>query len=456
MVYKMMPECYRYLPGFVRRSLEGRIYLRRVIDNTGWVLAERVLRYTVGFLVGVWIARYVGPSDYGLLNYAAAFVGVLAFMSTLGLDSLAVREMVQDPQSRGEILGTLLLMRLVGGVLLIIIAVVGLTILQPGDPRATPLIIVISLAQCLQAFDSIDCWFQSIMSSRFTVFAKAAALLTISVVRVVLIIAHAPLIAFAWAILAESTLLALAMLATYRRSGQALTSLRAVLVRAKQLAAGGWPMLLSAAVVAAYSRIDQVMLGQMAGFPQVGAYAVAVRIVEVSYVLPAVIVSSVFPAMIKSRELGRDLSEARIQRLYDLMLWMGIAIALPLSILAPVIVNTLVGHAYAAASPSLALLAWMPVVVFLGLARQKWLVAENAMKAAMAVEIVACVVNVLGNLVLIPRHGASGAAMASLLAAVGATLLVAPFSQPIRRSLAMFLVATQAPLRIVRRGRSHR
>jgi O-antigen/teichoic acid export membrane protein len=456
MVYKMTPAYYRYLPGFVRRSLEGRSYLRRVIDNTGWVLAERVLRYTIGFLLGVWIARYVGPLDYGLLNYAAAFVGVLAFTSTLGLDSLAVRDMVQNPQARGEILGTLLLMRLAGGVLLIIGAVVGLSILQPGDPRATALIILISLAQFLQAFDSIDCWFQSITSSRFTVLAKAAALLAMSVVRVILILGHAPLIAFAWAILAESTLLALAMLAAYRLSGQRLTSLRAALARAKQLVTGGWPLMLSAAVVAAYSRIDQVMLGQMAGFSEVGAYAVAVRIVEVSYVVPAVIVSSVFPAMIKSRELGRDVFEARIQRLYDVMLWMGVAVALPLSILAPLIVHTVAGNAYAGASPSLALLAWMPVWVFLGLARQKWLVAENALRAAMAIEIAACVLNVLGNLVLIPRHGATGAAMASLLAVAGATLLVAPFSRPIRRSLAMFLVATQAPLRIVRRDRSHR
>jgi len=452
----MMPAWYRYLPGVLRRRLEGRSYLRRVIDNTGWVLAERVLRYTIGFLVGVWIARYVGPSDYGLLNYAAAFVGVLTFMSTLGLDSLAVRDMVQNPGASGEILGTLLLMRLAGGVLLIIGAVAGLMILQPGDSRAPTLVLLVSLAQLLQAFDSIDCWFQSIMSSRSTVFAKAAALLSMSAVRVVLILAQAPLVAFAWAILAESTLLALAMLAAYRLSGQRLTSLRTALARAKQLVTGGWPLMLSAAVVAVYSRIDQVMLGQMAGFPEVGAYAVAVRIVEVSYVVPAVIVSSIFPAMIQSLELGRDVFEARIQKLYDLMLWMGVAVALPLSILAPLIVHTVAGDAYAAASPPLALLAWMPVWVFLGLARQKWLLAENALKAAMAIEIAACVLNVLGNLVLIPRHGATGAAMASLLAAAGATVLVAPFSRPIRRSLTMFLVATQAPLRIVRRERPQR
>ena len=390
----MTPLWVRFLPWFARRPLEGRGYLQRVIVSAGWLLAERVLRYTVGFLVGIWVARYVGPEQYGLLNYSLAFVTVFAYMSTLGLDSLAVREMVRDRGVRDEMLGTLVTMRLVGGVMMLVAVAIGMTLLRPADPRAAALIALISLAHVVQAFDVIDCWFQSALMSRFAFGAKATAVLTVAVVRIILITAHAPLIAFAWAILAESTLLAAGMLVAYKWSGAPLDALRPRMARAKALVREGWPLMLLALVAAIYLRIDQVMLGQLAGFAEVGAYAVAARVVEVCYVIPAVLMAAVFPAMVKSKEGDVGQYEARLQRLFDAMLWLAVIIAVPLSLLAPVVIDTLLSSAYAEAGPVLAILAWMPVWVFFSMARQRWLFAENAFRAAMAVEIVGCGLNI--------------------------------------------------------------
>jgi PST family polysaccharide transporter len=137
------------------------------------------------------------------------------------------------------------------------------------------------------------------------------------------------------------------------------------------------------------------------------------------------------------------------------MIWLAVIIAVPMSILAPIIVNVLVGNAYADAAPVLGILAWMPIWVFFGMARQRWLIAENQLRVAMAVEILGCTLNVLCNLLLIPRYGAVGAAAAALFAAAGSTLFLAPFVPSIRRSVRMLLVATTAPLRILRSGLSH-
>lgn len=452
----MNPAWLRHLPLFARRHLEGRTYLQRVISNTGWLLVERTLRYTIGFLVGVWIARHVGPEQYGLLNYAGAVIVVLAFMSTLGLDALAVRDIVRDPAARDETVGTVLVLRLAGGLLMVLAAAAIAYSADHGDPRAAVMIMLISVAQLLQAFDSLDCWFQAVVASRYTVFARMTALLTMTAVRIALIVTHAPLVAFAWAILAESTVLALAMLVVYRRSGQRIGAWRATMARAAALLREGWPLMLSALVAAASLRIDHVMLGQMAGFAEVGAYAIAVRIVEVSFVIPAVVIASVFPAMISAKQQDRVTYEARIQALFDSMLWSALAIAVPLSLLAGVVVRVLAGNAYAAAGPVLEVLAWMPVLVFLGVIRQRWLLAENQLGAGLAVEAAGCGLNVLANLVLIPRHGAVGAAYASLIGSAFATVLVAPFSSGIRNSLTMYLSAAFAPLRILRRLAAHR
>lgn len=445
-----MSPWLRFVPPFVRRRLAARSYLQRVISNAGWLLGERVLRMLIGFLVGIWIARYLGVEQYGLLNYAAAFVGVLAFLGSPGVEPLAVRDMVRDPDSRDGTLGTLLALRLAGGLGLVVLAAVAILLLRPGDSVAATLVILISLGQLLVAFDAIDCWFQARVASRYAVIAKACAFVVATALRVLLIVLEAPLSAFAWAIFGEAVLFALAMLAAYRLSGSRITAWRASLARTRALLAEGWPLMLSAFFAAVYLRIDQVMLGEMAGFAEVGAYAVAVRMVEVLYVVPAVIAASVFPAILKSKDLGRPLYEARIQALYDAMLWMAVALAIPLCILAPLIVGWLFGEAFRPAGPVLSVLAWMPVWVFLNAARQKWLSAENALKAGMAVEAAACALNVLGNLLLIPRYGALGAAAASLLAVGGASLVVAPFSPAIRKSLMMFLAAATAPLRALR------
>jgi polysaccharide transporter, PST family len=444
------------IPPFLRRRLAARSYLQRVIGNAGWLLGERALRMVMGFLVGIWIARYLGVEQYGLLNYATAFVGILAFFGSPGLEPLAVRDMVREPDSRDSTLGTLLALRLAGGLGLVLLAAAAILLLRPGDGVAATLVILISLAQVLMAFDAIDCWFQARVTSRYAVIAKASAFLAATAARVVLILADAPLTAFAWAIFGEAVLFVLAMLAAYRLSGLAPGAWRASRARARSLVAEGWPLMLSAFFAAVYLRIDQVMLGDMSGFAEVGTYAVAIRLVEVLYVVPAVIAASVFPAILKSKELSRPLYDARIQSLYDAMLWMAVVLAIPLCILAPLIVHWLFGDAFAAAAPALAVLAWMPVLVFLNAARQKWLWAENALKAGLAVEAAACALNVVGNLLLIPRYGAVGAGIASLIAMTGATVIVAPFSSAIRQSLRMFLTAATAPVRVLRDGLSGR
>ena len=448
-VTRMVPGWVKILPSFLRRVLEERRYLQRVVANTGWVFAERLLRYTVGFLIGIWVARYLGPSEYGLLNYSLAFVTVFAFLSTLGVEPLAVRAMVKDGAARDETIGTLVALRLIGGLLLVIVVIAGATLLHLGDALAIPLIVFVSFAHFIQAFDAIDSWFQSALILRFSFAAKATAVLTGALIRILLIASHAPLIAFAWAILAESTVLAVGMLLAYRRSGASLAAMRPRLSKALSLLSEGWPLMLSACVAALYLRIDHVLLGRMVGFAEVGAYAVATRVVEVSYILPAVLMAAVFPAMVKSRESDPAMYDARIQRLFDLIVWLAFCIAIPTSLFASAIVDLLLSNAYAAAGPVLAVLAWMPVLVSFGMVRQKWLIAENALRVAMLVEVVGCALNVLLNLMMIPRFGAVGAAWSALFAAAGSTLLLFPFVPSIRRSLRMFVVAVAAPLRLL-------
>ena len=121
------------LPVIVRKQLEGRHNLQKIIGNIGWMLADKVLRMVVGLFVGIWVARYLGPEQFGFLSYAGAYVALFSAIATLGLDGIVVRELIREPERRNEILGTAFVLKLMGGVVLFLLTVGSITWFWQGD-----------------------------------------------------------------------------------------------------------------------------------------------------------------------------------------------------------------------------------------------------------------------------------------------------------------------------------
>jgi len=435
------------VPRFARKHLHGRHELQLVLGNTAWLIFDRALRMVVAFAIGIWLARYLGPDQYGVFNYAIAFVALFGVIANLALEGLAIRDLVRNPGAKDEILGTLFLLRLGGGLIAWALALCTLLVLRPGQPLLAWLVAILAAAPLFQAFDVIDYWFQARVASKYSVYARGAAFFVVSVAKVVLILAKVPLVAFAWTVMAEAVLGGIGLLYTYRATGQHVRHWRMTARCAMSLLVEGWPALVSGFLILVYMRIAQVMLGEMASFADVGSYSVAIRLVEVWYIVPVTLTASLFPAIIRSKEMGPVEYRGRIQHLYDLVLWMAIIVAVPVSFLAPWIVNLLFGPGYAAAGPVLSLQCWMATWVFFGVARAKWLYAEGALKQAMAVEVMSALINIAANVLLIPAYGAVGASVASLIAAFCANFVVAVFSRVIRQSMAMYFTALAAPVR---------
>ena len=171
----------RLLPSFIRSRLEGRQTLQKIISNTGWLFADRALRMGVGLLVSVWVARYLGPTQFGQLNYVIAFVALFATFATLGLDGIVVREVVRNPAAEWEILGSAFMLKLCGGALTAVGAVVFISVLRPGDILSRWLVGIVAAGAVFQAFDVIDFWFQSQVLSKYVVLAKNGAFLLTAV-----------------------------------------------------------------------------------------------------------------------------------------------------------------------------------------------------------------------------------------------------------------------------------
>jgi len=430
----MKPPWTRFLPARMRSALEGRQGLRSIISNTGWLFADKIIRMGAGLLVGVWVARYLGPDRFGLLSYAGAFAALFAAIATLGLDGIVVRNIVREPESRDTTLGTAFVLKLIGGSASFLLTLGAVFLVRPADPLTQWLVGLAAAGTLFQSLDVIDFWFQSQVLSRYTVYAKNAAFLLVAVAKVVLILVQAPLIAFAWAGCAEIALGAAGLVLAYRNTGRSLGEWRVDTTLARDLLRDSWPLILSGIVIMVYMRIDQVMLGQMAGDREVGVYSAAVRLAEVWYFIPMSIVSSVFPSIVEARSAGDGPFYRRLQKLYNLMAFLGYAVALPVTFLAGPVIRLLFGAAYDSAGPMLALLIWAGLFTNLGVARSTFLTAMNWTRVHFLTVSLGCVINVVLNLLLIPRYGGMGAVAASCAAYWFAAHGACFFYRPLQRT----------------------
>lgn len=410
------------------QNLQQHSGFMKYFKNTSWLFGEKILRMVVGLFVGIWVARYLGPEQFGLFSYAQSFVGLFTAIATLGLDGIVVRELVKDESRRDELIGTAFYLKLIGAIAVLIVLAVAIQFTS-NDHYTNVLVFIIASATIFQAFNVVDMYFQAKVLSKYVVYANVISLFISSIVKIVLILNDAPLLAFAWATLFDSVVLALGFIYYYVKNSSIFNIKNLIFKRetAVSLLKDSWPLILSGFVVSIYMKIDQVMIQEMMGSEAVGQYAAAVRISEAWYFIPIVIASSLFPAIINAKAHSEELYYARLQKLYDFMVWMAIAIAFPMTFLSDWVIHLLYGEQYFPAGSVLMIHIWAGVFVFLGVASGKWLLSENLQIFSTINTSIGAIVNIWLNYILIPRIGLEGAAWATLISYFMAAYLCLSF-----------------------------
>nr|WP_290443804.1 flippase [Halomonas sp. Mc5H-6] len=397
------------------QSLKEHGGFRRYAANTSWMMCEKILRMFVGLFVGIWVARYLGPEQFGLLSYAQSFVFLFTAIATLGLDGIVVRELVKDQSRRDELLGTAFGLKFIGAFLILPVLWLAVQITS-NDSYTNLLVFIIASATIFQSFNVIDFYYQARVKSKYVALANGVALGTSSAIKIALILNEAPLIAFAIMVTFDAFILSLGLIFFYITSSRKrLLGWKFSAVTAKQLLKDSWPLILSGLVISVYMKIDQVMIKEMLNADAVGQYAAAVRLSEAWYFIPMVIANSLFPAVINAKKNSEELYLQRLQRLYTLMVWIAIGIALPMTFLSDWLITLLYGLEYQKTAGVLMMHVWAGLFVFLGVASGKWLLNENLQLYSMFNTSVGAIANVGLNLFFISYFGVYGAAVATLI-----------------------------------------
>ena len=387
---------------------------KKYFANTSWLFFERILRILISFIVTIFVVRYLGPKDFGLYSYTISFAWLFASFSSLGLESISTREVVKFPERKDEINGTVFFLRLAGGIVAFVVTGVTLAIMQE-ETYTTILILIFSGSFIFQAFTSIEYYFRGIVNAKYNAYALSASVIISSGLKVLFIIQEASLIYFVIAAAAEYVFLAAGLVIVYRHNNLSIFSWKYSKQLASSLLKDSWPLALSGIVVMIYMRIDQVMIKNMMSDEAVGYYSAAVRLCEAWYFIPVTLCNAIFPAIVNAKNVNEQFYNNRMQKLYDLLTWLAIGIAIPVTIFSALIIQLLFGADFAAASPVLTVYIWAGVAVFLGVASSQYLINENFTKLSFFRTSVGMVLNVVLNIIFIPMYGIIGSAVATLI-----------------------------------------
>lgn len=403
--------------------------MKRIFSYTSWSVADQLVRLGVGMIVSVALARYLGPHQFGLYSIVLATVAIASCLVPLAADAIVTRELVMRPEATPTILGSQALLRLIGTCTAAAASTIAIMALHPDIEHLWIVALVASAGLLLQPFDAIGVWLNAKLLAKANVAARLPGFLLMSASRLVAIALQLNLVAFIVLVPVEAGLIALGYVLTYRYLGQNVMSWRATKAELATLFRDSWPLLISGISSLLYLRLDVLMLGAMAGEFEVGIYSAATRIAEAWYFIPTIIAAAVQPLILQLKRDDAAGYSLRLGQLYASMAWLSVSVGILVSFTASAIISLLFGPAYASAAPVLIVHVWAGVPVFLGVASSQFLIAENLTRISMYRTGLGLLANVSLNLVLIPRLGALGAAIATVISYMIATFSLLLFSK---------------------------
>ena len=355
-----------------------RILKNAVVKNAGWLIIGRILQMLISLVVGLLTARYLGPSNYGLINYANAYTAFFMAFCTLGINSVLVEEIINYPEQEGTIIGSTLFMRAVSSFssACMIICIVG--IVEKDEPTTIAVTSLCSIGLLFNIFDTFNYWFQSKLQSKVTSIVLLIGYAITSAYKVVLLILQKSVLWFAFSTALDYICVGVLLLVAYRKyNGQSLSFSKAV---SRRILKKSVPFILPSLMVSIYGYADKFMLKQMLSEESTGYYASAVAICGMwTFVLTAII-DSMYPLIMETYKSDRELYNKRNRQLYAMVFYISVGVSLFLSVFAEKVVVLLYGKAYLPAVSPLRVVTWYTAFSYLGVARNAWIVCENKQK----------------------------------------------------------------------------
>lgn len=413
----------------------------KVTRNAGWLIGGRIYHMLLAFFVGLVTARYLGPGNYGLINYALTYTTFFASFCTLGINSIIVKDFVDHPEEEGIALGSTLVLRAISSGLSFIM-MLGISFVADRGEKTTHIVVALcGIGIFFQIFDTINYWFQSRLESKFSAAATVVSYTVVSIYKIWLLLTGKSVEWFAISTSLDYFVVACFLLLVYKKHHGPHFGFSKK--KSRKLLHSSYHFILASLMVSIYGSTDKFMLKQMLNETMVGYYSTAVSLCNTWVFVLSAIIDSLYPCILQSFEKDRRLFERRNRQLYAIVFYVSVGVSLLISILARPIVSVLYGESYLPTVMPLRIITWYTAFSYLGVARNAWIVSYHCQNYLKYIYIGAAATNVILNSFFIPLWGASGAALASLMTQISTIMIFPLFIKEFRPNVRLMLDAIQ-------------
>lgn len=419
---------------------------RKYLTSSVWMLSEKLMKLIGFLLVDAWIARYLGTFEFGILSIVLTVNAIYYTLLKLGLDNIVIQDLIRMPNRTKIILGTAFWLRIIPSLLFMVFFGCIATIMSRD---ILTFMAIISVGVVFYSWEVIDYFFHSMVLGKLYSLSRIVQLVLSLIIKAYLILSGSPLIFFVLAIVVDAIILAFLSFYIYKiyicenssSMAQSMFFTSFNKTYAISLIKQSWPIYLTTIMTMIYIRVDQLMMAMFTSMNEVGVFSAAVRICFLWYVVPSVLTTSLFTAVLAAKQESYKLYLLRLEQLFRLLIWMSIIFAVVMSFVGGNLILLLFGVEYFEAIPILQLYCWAGVFGSLNFASQKWYASENLQKIALFRTFVGALSNILLNILLIPAYGGIGAAIATIVSQG----VVTYFSDAINvKTRHMFVIKTRA------------
>ena len=410
---------------------------KQVFNNAKWIIICKIAQSILQLIVGMISARYLGPSNYGLISYAGSVVAFALPLMKLGFDAILVHELVENPDKEGEIMGTSLLLNLFSSVLCMGGVAAFASVANFGETETIIVCVLYSVSIFFAALEMTQYWFQYKLLSKYSSIVMLLAYVVVSTYKIFLLITQKSVYWFALSHSVEYGAIAVLLFVFYFRKGGKAFSFS--FARAKKMLGKSKHYIFAALMIVVIQNTDHIMLTKMIGEAENGYYAAAITCAGMTQFILTAIVDSFRPMILSSKKQNELEYKNNVSRLYSIIIYLSFAQSLMFTIFAPIIINIMYGVEFAAAIPVLQILTWYCAFSYMGSIRNMWMLAENKQKLLPIINFCGMILNIILNAVMIPFWGAIGAAAASLLTQVFTNLILGFIWKPLRNNNCLLL-----------------
>lgn len=410
---------------------------KSALKNASWIIVCRIIQSLISLVIGMISARYLGPSNYGVITYVSSVVAFALPIMQLGLNQTLVKEFVQSPEREGKILGTSLVINILSSIVSMIGSVAFVFLVNAGERETILVCILYSFTLLFQATEMTQYWFQYQLLSKYPSIATLCAYVVVSLYKIFLLVTQKSVVWFALSNVLDYFLISVILMVIYFKVGNQRLSFdwrlgREMLSRSKYY-------IIPSLMVMIFQHTDRIMIKLMMGEAETGFYSAAITCVGISGFVFSAVIDSMRPVILEEKGKDQARYENRVSQLYAIITFISLAQSIGMTVLAKPLVNLLYGAEYAPTAGILCVAVWYVTFSYYGSVRNVWILAEGKQRYLFGINVIGAVANVLLNLLLIPRWGGIGAAIASLITQFFTNVIIGFVFKPIRENNRLML-----------------